>query len=262
MKRNILSLILLPLAALAGCGIRYWNLTAGIDAQGLPISHHPSAFVLAGWGIFCFLLFAILAVRSQGRSGKSAVLHSHGVLSVIAYFGAVMFFFSAIADFAAALVDGAGISDPIMCLLGLFSGICLFVTAWMRSHGKATYPPLELVPDIYLVVKLILNFKGWSTDPIILDYCIMLFAMIFVVLGFYYSTGFLFDQGRPRLTLLFTLCACLFSAVAIVEGVFDGSAATIVEYLGFIAWLLPVACAVSAPSAPDAPKEKKEPSSN
>ena len=169
MKRNILSLILLPLAALAGCGIRYWNLTAGIDAQGLPIFHHLSAFVLAGWGIFCFLLFAILAVRSQGRSGKSAVLHSHGVLSVIAYFGAVMFFFSAIADFAAALVDGAGISDPIMCLLGLFSGICLFVTAWMRSHGKATYPPLELVPDIYLVVKLILNFKGWSTDPIILD---------------------------------------------------------------------------------------------
>ena len=43
MKRNVLSLILLPLAALAGCGIRYWNLTAGVDAQGLPISHHPSA---------------------------------------------------------------------------------------------------------------------------------------------------------------------------------------------------------------------------
>lgn len=138
MKRNILSLILLPLAALAGCGIRYWNLTAGIDAQGLPISHHPSAFALAGWGILCFLLFAILAAASQGRSGKSTVLYSHGALSVIAYFGAVMFFFSAIADFAAALVDGPGMSAPIMCLLGLFSGICLFVTAWMRSHGKAT----------------------------------------------------------------------------------------------------------------------------
>ena len=262
MKRNILSLILLPLAALAGCGIRYWNLTAGIDAQGLPISHHPSAFALAGWGIFCFLLFAILVAASQGRSGKSTVLHTCGARSVLSYIGAVMLLLAAVLDFAAALVQGAGISDPIMCLLGLFSGICLFVTAWMRSHEKATYPPLELVPDIYLVVKLILNFKGWSTDPIILDYCIMLFAMIFVVLGFYYSTGFLFDLGKPRLTLLFTLCACLFSAVAIVEGVLDGSAATIVEYLGFIAWLLPVACAVSVPSTPDAPKEKKEPSSN
>ncbi len=253
MKRNILSLILLPLTALVGCGIRYWNLTAGVDAQGLPISHHPSAFVLAGWGILCFLLFAVLSAASQGRSGKGTVLHSHGALSVIAYFGAVMFFFSAIADFAAALVDGAGISDPIMCLLGLFSGICLFVTSWMRSHEKKTYPPLELVPDIYLVVKLILNFKSWSTDPIILDYCIMLFAMIFVVLGFYYSTGFLFDLGKPRLTLLFTLCACLFSAMAMVDGIFDGNAAAIVEYLGFIAWLFPVACSVSVPSAPDAP---------
>ena len=262
MKRNILSLILLPLTALVGCGIRYWNLTAGIDAQGLPISHHPSAFALAGWGILCFLLFAILAAASQGRSGRSTVLHTCGARSVLSYIGAVMLLLAAVLDFAAALVQGAGISDPIMCLLGLFSGICLFVTAWMRSHEKATYPPLELVPDIYLVVKLILNFKGWSTDPIILDYCIMLFAMIFVVLGFYYSTGFLFDLGKPRLTLLFTLCACLFSAVAIVEGVLDGSAATIVEYLGFIAWLLPVACAVSVPSAPDAPKKEDEPSSN
>ena len=135
-------------------------------------------------------------------------------------------------------------------------------TAWMRSHGKATYPPLELVPDIYLVVKLILNFKGWSTDPIILDYCIMLFALIFVVLGFYYSTGFLFDLGKPRLTLLFTLCACLFSAVAIVDGILDGSFATILEYLGFIAWLLPVVCAVSVPSAPDSPKTENAETSN
>ena len=108
MKRNVLSLILLPLAALAGCGIRYWNLTAGVDAQGLPISHHPSAYVLAAWGILCFLLFAALAATSQGRSGKSAVLHTHGALTVIAYFGAVMFFFSVIADFTAALVDGPG----------------------------------------------------------------------------------------------------------------------------------------------------------
>ena len=84
MKRNVLSLILLPLAALAGCGIRYWNLTAGVDTQGLPISHHPSAYVLAAWGILCFLLFVVLAATSQGRSGKSAVLHSHGALTVIA----------------------------------------------------------------------------------------------------------------------------------------------------------------------------------
>lgn len=262
MKRNILSLILLPLTALVGCGIRYWNLTAGIDAQGLPISHHPSAFALAGWGILCFLLFAILSAASQGRSGKAAVLFTHGALSILSYFGAVMVLLSAVFDFAAALVQGAGISDPIMCLLGLFSGICLFVTAWMRGHGKATYPPLELVPDLYLVVKLILNFKGWSTDPIILDYCIMLFALIFVVLGFYYSTGFLFDLGKPRLTLLFTLCACLFSAAAIVDGALDGSFATIVEYLGFIAWLLPVACSVSVPSTPDTPKKEDESSSD
>ena len=253
MKRNILSLILLPLTALVGCGIRYWNLTAGVDAQGLPISHHPSAFVLAGWGILCFLLFAVFAATSQGRSGTHTVLFTHGALSVISYFGAMLVLFAAVFDFAAALLSGPGMSAPIMCLLGLFSGICLFVTAWMRSHGKTTYPPLELVPDLYLVVKLILNFTGWSTDPIILDYCIMLFALIFVVLGFYYSTGFLFDLGKPRLTLLFTLCACLFSAVAMVDGIFDGSAATIVEYLGFIAWLLPVVCSVSVPSDPDTP---------
>ena len=140
----------------------------------------------------------------------------------------------------------------------------------MQISGDRIFICIQVIVDSIKVmffcishqVKLILNFKGWSTDPIILDYCIMLFALIFVVLGFYYSTGFLFDLGKPRLTLLFTLCACLFSAVAVVDGLLDGSFATILEYLGFIAWLLPVVCAVSVPSAPDALKTEDETSSN
>ena len=57
-----------------------------------------------------------------------------------------------------------------MLLLGLLAGICLMIAAYMRSHSRPTAPPLELLPELYLVIQLILNFKHWSTDPIILDY--------------------------------------------------------------------------------------------
>ena len=51
-----------------------------------------------------------------------------------------------------------------------------------------------------------------------------------------------------RLTLLCAMGACMFSAMAVADGVVDGSAATVVEYLGYIAWLIPVLLCAAAPT--------------
>lgn len=248
MKRKSVSLIVLLLAALGGCGLRYWNLTAGVDAQGLPRTGHLSAYLMAGWCMLCLAVFIVLARTSQGRSRAHSVMFTGRRLAVLGYLGAALVLLSGILDFADALLAGPGISSPILCLMSLFAGGCLFAVAWMRSHSRAAYPPLELLPEVYLVVKLILSFKSWSVDPVILDYCVMLFAMLFVVLGFYFSTGFLFEQGRPRLMLLCAMGACMFSAMAVADGVVDGSTATVVEYLGYIAWLIPVLLCAATPT--------------
>lgn len=252
MNRRTSCLILLPLSAVVGCALRLWNLTAGVDAQGLPLAHHNSTFLMAGWCALSLIVFALLARGTKGISREPQVLEPASGL--LCYLGGGLILLSAILDFASALAAGATMSAPILCLLGVLSGICLLVVSYLRHQRKPVAPPLELIPEVYLVVKLVLNFKGWSTDPIILDYCVLLFALIFVLLGFYYSTGFLFSQGKPRLTLFCCLGACLFSAMAALDGVMDRSPAAVTEYLGFILWLLPVISCMTAPrdSAADA----------
>ena len=250
MKHKSSYYIILALAAIIGCGLRFWNLTAGIDTQGLPYSGHISAYLMAGCWVLCSTLFAGISKSRSGLSGDHSVLYCSGSSALFGYLGAGFILVSALLRFVDALTAGPTMSAPIMLLLGLLAGICLMVTAYMRSHSRITTPPLELLPELYLVIQLILNFKHWSTDPIILDYCVLLFAMIFVVLAFYYGTGFLFDSGKPRLTLFFSLCAIFFSASAVLDGIMDHDAATATAYLGFILWLLPaIGSIAAAPSA-------------
>ena len=45
MKHKSSYYTILLLAAIIGCVLRFWNLTAGIDAQGLPYSGHISGLV-------------------------------------------------------------------------------------------------------------------------------------------------------------------------------------------------------------------------
>ena len=251
MKHKSSYYTILLLAAIIGCVLRFWNLTAGIDAQGLPYSGHISASLMAGWWVLCALLFAVISKPRSGLSSDHSVLYCGGSGALLGYLGAGFILISALLRFVDALTAGPTMSAPIMLLLGLLAGICLMIAAYMRSHSRPTAPPLELLPELYLVIQLILNFKHWSTDPIILDYCVLLFAMIFVVLAFYYGTGFLFDSGKPRLTLFFSLCAVFFSVSAVLDGAMDHNAATATAYLGFILWLLPtMGSIISAPAVP------------
>ena len=48
--------------------------------------------------------------------------------------------------------------------------------------------------------------------------------------------------------LLCAMGACMFSAMAVADGVVDGSTATVVEYLGYIAWLIPVLLCAATPT--------------
>lgn len=240
--------------ALGAAGLRLWNLTAAIDDRGLPVMHLSLVLLLALGGVF-LLTGLLCALRSPGRSGRYQVLRygTGGYATGLVASGLILV--GACVEFAQALVDGPGITDPIMLLLGLLGGICCFLTTRQRRQGRPC-PPAELMTLVYLLIKLIFNFKGWSTDPIILDYCFILFALIFSLLAFYYGTGFVFDQGKPRRTLLCAMCAVFFCAGAMTDGFVDLSFSTVITYGGFLLWQLPVIWGLLLPAPPEPKKTK------
>lgn len=246
--------------ALFAAGLRLWNLFVAVDEQGLPVMH-LSIILLIAAAILFLLLALFLSYRSPGRSGNSQVLQYGSGGFLCSLIAAILILLGSCAEFAEALVSGPGISAPIMCLLGLLGGVCCCLTAWFRRRSGPRYPFVELAPILYLLVKLILNFKGWSTDPIILDYCVILFALIFTLLAFYYGAGFVFDLGKPRRTLFCAMAAVFFCAAAIMDGIMDLRPSTIITYGGFLLWQLPVIWDLLEPMdadpVPDRPKSRR-----
>ena len=253
-------MIATPLFALCGCTLRLWSLGASAG-HGLP-AQHISNVIFAWASVAIVVIFLILSILSPGRSGKHQVLCCGGGGYFLGLFAAAMLLLGSGLEFVEALRSGPGISNPIMCLLGLAGAICCMVAAHGRKTGTPAHPAVELMPVVYLVVKLVLNFKEWSIDPIILDYCVILFALIFSLLAFHRGAGFVFDRGRPRTTLFFAMCATYFCAAAIMDGIADLSPATIITYLGLLLWQLPVIICLLTPAPPDpkpedaAPKQK------
>lgn len=257
MKHNRILFPLLMIAGLIGVALRLWALKAAMAAGGLPVDNHISTYLTAIFSIIMVVLFLCFALTSPGHSGKMTVLDYSAKQFIPAMIGAILILAGAAVEFVENLLFIPNFSALFMCLGGFCAGICLMLVAYSRRTGSHRYPGAHLIPIIYLVIKLILNFKNWSTDPIILDYCFILFALIFSLLAFYHSTGFFFNKGKSRKALFYCLSAVFFSAMAAAEGIGSGSLSTFVTYLGLLVWCCPVIAAVIVPSEPD-PKPESQ----
>ena len=240
------TLLFIPVAA----GLRLWSLLAAVDEQGLPAMHLSMYALIAAAAVF-LLAAAVFSFRSPGRSGQRSVIRYGPSGFVCALAAACLILLGAVLEFSEELAAGPGFFTAIVCLLGLLGGLCCIVTALARRSDSRRIPGAEMAPVLYLLVKLILDFKGWSTDPIILDYCVRLFAMIFALLAFLRGAGFVLDAGRPRRTLFFAMGAVFFCAAALMDGILTLSLASIATFLGILLWQLPLIWDLLEPHAPD-----------
>lgn len=249
-KKLILPVLLL--SALCGAAARFYNLRSSVDAMGMFISGHPSTVLLIVLSVILLGCLLALSIFSPGRSGHRAVIQPGGSSSFVQMAAGCGILLSVLLGFVEAQKDGISVSALVLLLLGLAAGVCLILLPRLRSRPKGWPPAPELIPVVYLIVRLVLNFRDWSTDPIVPDYCPMLFAMIFILLSVYYGAGFVFSQGRPRRTLFFTAAAVYFAGMSALDGFCQGSIALGLFYLSFLLWLLPVVPRLLAPH--EAPK--------
>ncbi len=241
-----LALAGIPVAAV----LRVWSLNAAVDALGLPVMHRSIYALLAAAAVY-LLLALLCAIRTPCRSGRARVFRYGKSGWLCAVVSSAMILLGAVAEFWESLVSRPGFSAPIMFLLGLLGGFCAFATAVLRRGPGKRSPAPEMVPVVYLLIKTMLNFKRWSTDPVILDYCVQLFALIFTMLAFFRGAGFVLNQGKPRRALFDCMAAVFFCAAAMMDGIHTLSLSAIITYGGFLLWQLPVIWDLLTPSPPD-----------
>ena len=100
---------------------------------------------------------------------------------------------------------------------GILAGVCLMLHSLTALRGKNPSPLYYMAVSLYLVMRLLICFQEWNTDPSVHHYAYQLLAVICSMLGAYRLAGFGFDKGRRGVTLFFTLGAVLFCTISIAD---------------------------------------------
>ncbi len=214
---------------LAGLGffLRRSQLQTAFDAIGvIPNSKMPLIWV----SVLVVLLFAAMSFLLRKRK-KYLCLSSTRVFPLAG--GCLAGGLLAASSILLVVADARNM-DLVIGYSGIVAAACWIAASIQRYRGTKAHPALYLLPALYFVVSLICRFRLWTRDPVILDYCFDLFALIAAMCALLHLSGFCFDQGGRRITVFYALCGVYFSAIA-VAGV------PVAEMLGYLAaavWLL------------------------
>lgn len=114
-----------------------------------------------------------------------------------------------------------GISDnkltTLACIFGILGGLALLALAavQMLDHRGSFLFLLPLC--IWAALQLVCNYKLWSKDPILIDYCFEMLSDITGMLALFHIGGFFFDYGKRRLSVFWCAACTLFSAISLPD---------------------------------------------
>lgn len=215
------------LLAIAGLILRSLQLRTAFDEAGMVTGKGVWPF-----SVVTFVILILLAVYSRKLQDQSKYggIHSSGIPVLVGSTAAALLLtVSSLLRLAKPMLSG----DRLVALLGFLTVLCWAAVALLRSKGQKPSGLLFFVPAVFCVIKLICQFRFWSRDPVILDYCYDLGAMIFAMLSLFHLGQFAFEKGRRRLTVFYTMSGIFFCASAVA----NGTAADRLFYLAAVLWL-------------------------
>ena len=200
--------------AAVGFVLRRWQLRTAYDSSGLVISGSLSTWVLGIFSLLITLFFLWTARRLPRKTEYSAAFPTGRAELAVSLAAAALLLAGCVCSL---MSDLSGFNLAVQ-FLGILSAFCILATAVLRFRGSVPAPLIHMTPCIYLVVRLIVDFKRWSADPAILDYCYELFAAIAAMCAVYHLGGFCFGRGQRRLGVFWCMACVVFSAVALADG--------------------------------------------
>ncbi len=143
-----------------------------------------------------------------------------------------------------------GLNRWMVGLGGLLSAVGMAAAAVQALRRTAPNSYFYMALTLGQIVILIPEFRLWSVDPRISDYCFALFARLCMLVAGFQLCGFTLDQGQRQPTAFFSMAGILFAAVAAA----DGGWANVLGQLGAVLFLLGVLWAMLTP-----PRRKRRP---
>lgn len=224
-----------------GAALRMWQRAAGYDEGGLPVSGAPAAVVLALFLAVCALGCLLAALRQPKILDDQSAAAPRGIPSaaLLAVSGGLLlagglFSLKEVADaylvFSQALLTPSEGGSELLFLLthllplalaaaSIPAAAALFYQAKRAKDGgaEAANPFAVLMPPFFCWLWLIETYRLHTSNPIVWDYVLLLFAVAALLASTYYRAGFALGAGKPRRTVFTSLLALFFAAAALPD---------------------------------------------
>ena len=213
LKPQKLKILILAMGAV-GFLLRVLLYTTGIDEKGLLLTNHWSA--IAQWILTAAAAAAlILLTRSIQGSQRYADAYPVSNPGGFGCFAAgAAFLISSIGSISECFTN----LDTAVMVLGFVSAAAMVAVGLCRLLGAKPFFLFHGVVCLYLALRMVGQYRHWSSDPELLDYCFYMGANVALMLSSYQLAAFDSGLGNHRKLWLSGLCAVYLCCLALIGG--------------------------------------------
>lgn len=221
---------------LAGGGIglllRLWLFATRAETTGLLAASHPAKPLL--WLVTAAVVAAVVwCTKDLEQGAKYRFNFPASPLGALGCaLGAASIGITSVAEW----ITYPDALTVVSSLLGILSASALVFLAKNRQDGQRQSVLYHTVICAYLMFRLVSQYRHWSGDPQLMDYCFQLLASVCLLLSVYQNAAFDVRQGNRKLHTIFHMGAVYFSCLSLV------SISDAVFYLGTGIWMLTNIC--------------------
>lgn len=180
-----------------------------IDQKGLLTSGHWctwSILILTGL-ILGILLLTTRKIQDSTDSVRSFLPGASSLLAACVIFQRSLSAYSVAHDRL----------NLIAALSGFAAALALLIVGICRMMGTKPNFLFHSAVSIFFALQLISQYRNWSADPQLMDYCFYLAAFIFLMFTAYFLAAFDADMGRRRGMIFSSMAATYFCCLALPE---------------------------------------------
>ena len=195
--------------------LRVTVLKTAFDAEGLlPIGSYALPITVLACGLFFGLLW-FLSTRLNRLPGREAFFSVQGIWLPLKLLAAALLLTGSLLTLRD-LPEYGWNGDTIIPAVGILSALLMVWNSLQERRGRAFFW-VRLVPTLFTGAALVLRFRDWSHDPLVIHIVPVLLAWTCSMVEMMLLSGFSLNVGHRRSAVLFGLGAGMFTCMVLPD---------------------------------------------
>ncbi|MCL2402523.1 MAG: hypothetical protein FWC90_07785 [Oscillospiraceae bacterium] len=223
------SAVIIPFIALiagaVGLYLRHIELQNVFNISGLPTRGASETIILiivsCAFVLLALIYAVIVGIKYASPRGYENAFGTNTIAYPLFFFlVGIVWLVSTVIHFfemnALETVHNSHIFFAILSALAAIS-LMLFAIEIFKDPKQKLKFVLSIIPSLFLCFWILSMYRENAANPVLLSYVYYFFALVFSLLGFYMTSGFVFDKSAPGKTIFFCLAAIFFCFITLAD---------------------------------------------